>query len=426
MNRPLRLIRRIDRWSALLIFASITTIVIGTSLATSAALDADAQSAVDVRLRTRIERAAARIAVGKDLGKQLATAVSDQKGVQIAWVGPSGNIIDSSSAPEHISALRDQIARSGNGISLEIGDIALNGISVTVRVGTQRLADGSTLIAFAAAPRNRELGGDVARQFALLIALSAAGAACVYALLRFTAFRPLDRALQREQRLMADASHEMRTTASVISAGVELLAERNAVSPSQDQLLEDLRSESFRLNRMVRDLLRRSSLPNEETLPEVSSADLQTVIEQSVRRVNMIAPVNVRVETSLQPLRKGMFAVPRAILESVLDALLENAVQHAESQVRVGFEIDGPQVSVLVDDDGSGIAAEHRAAVMQPFARVESDRGTSGSGLGLAIASAAAGRLGGRLSIGDSPLGGARVRLQFEPGQPVGTVISKD
>lgn len=426
MNRPLRLIQRIGRWSALLIFVSITVIVIATSVAISAALDVDAQSAVDARLRTRIDRTATRIAAGKDPGKQLATAVSDQKGVQIAWVGPGGDIIASSAAPEHIAALRDQIARSENEISFGMGDIALNDIAVTVRVGTQRLADGSALIAFAAAPRNRVLGGDVARQFALLIALSAAGAACVYAILRFTAFRPLDRALQREQRLIADASHEMRTTAAVISAGVELLAERNAVNPSQNQLLEDLRSESLRLNRMVRDLLRRSSLPNEATLPEVSFVDLQSVIEQSVRRVTMIAPDNVRVETSLQPLRKGTFVVPRAILESALDPLLENAVQHAESHVCVGFEIGGPLVSVLVDDDGPGIAPEHREAVMQPFARVESDRGTSGSGLGLAIASAAAGRLGGSLSIEDSPLGGARVCLQFEPGQSVGTVISKD
>ena len=301
----------------------------------------------------------------------------------------------------------------------------LNGIAVTVRVGTERLADGSTLIAFAAAPRNRDPGGDVPRQFALLIALSVAGAGCVYVLLRFTAFGPLDRALKREQRLVADASHEMRTTAAVISAGVELLVERKAVSPSQQQLLADLQSESQRLNRMVRDLLKRSNLPQEAIAVQGGLVELKSVVEHAVRRAALVSPRRVRVETSLEALQGRRDLVAQSVLDSALDALLENAVQHAASRVSVGCEIESRYVNLLVDDDGPGIAPEHRAIVMQPFARVESHRGTPGSGLGLAIARSAAGRLGGSLSIEDSPLGGARLRLRFEPAKPVGTVITE-
>jgi signal transduction histidine kinase len=229
--------------------------------------------------------------------------------------------------------------------------------------------------------------------------------------------------VKREQRLIADASHEMRTTAAVISAGVELLAERKAVSPAQRQLLEDLQSESQRLNRMVGDLLKGSNLPQETSLRGRTSADLRSVIEQASRRVTLLAPNRVRVETSLQSLHATQISVPKTVLESALDALLENAVQHAQGRVLVGCEIEGRQVNLFIDDDGPGISPEHRAMVMQPFARVESHRGTPGSGLGLAIACSAAARLGGTLSIEDSPLGGARLRLRFEPAQPVGTVI---
>ena len=94
-------------------------------------------------------------------------------------------------------------------------------------------------------------------------------------------------------------------------------------------------------------------------------------------------------------------------------------------RVSIGCDIESRYVNLLVEDDGPGIAPEHRAIVMQPFARVESHRGTPGSGLGLAIARSAAGRLGGSLSIEDSPLGGARLRLRFEPAKPVGTVITE-
>ena len=211
----------------------------GTSLATSTALDAEAQSSVDARLRTRIERTATRIAVGKDPTKQLSADGSDIRGVQFAWIGRDGDLVSSSIATDHLESLRELIARAQAGISIESRQVSLNGIAVAVRVGTQRLSDGSTLVALSSSPRNVEPEGDVLRRTLLLFALSAGGAGCVYVLLRFTAFRPLDRVLKREQRLIADASHEMRTTAAVISAGIELLAERRAVNPAQQQLLGD-------------------------------------------------------------------------------------------------------------------------------------------------------------------------------------------
>ncbi|MFM2098134.1 MAG: envelope stress sensor histidine kinase CpxA [Chloroflexota bacterium] len=425
MTRPIRLINRISRWSALLIFISITAIVVGTSLATSTALDAEAQSSVDARLRTRIERTATRIAVGKDPTKQLSAVGSDIRGVQFAWIGRDGDLVSSSIATDHLESLRELIARAQAGISIESRQVSLNGIAVAVRVGTQRLSDGSTLVALSSSPRNVEPEGDVLRRTLLLFALSAGGAGCVYVLLRFTAFRPLDRVLKREQRLIADASHEMRTTAAVISAGIELLAERRAVNPAQQQLLGDLRSESQRLNRMVRDLLTRSSLPLESTQSEGNSADLQTIIEHALRRAILIAPKHVRFEEALPVKSLKQISVSRDLLDSALDALLENAAHHAVSRVLVNCAIDDGVVNIFIDDDGSGVPLPLRESIMQPFARVESNRGTSGAGLGLAIASAAAGQLGGQLSIEDSPLGGARLRLQFVPVQPVKNVTSK-
>jgi signal transduction histidine kinase len=425
VNRPIRLIQRINRWTALLIFISITAIVVGTSLATSTALDADAHSSVDARLRTRIERTATRITVGKDPTKQLAAVGSDIRGVQFAWIGRDGNLVTSSIATDHLESLRELIARAQAEISIESREISLNGIGVAVRVGTQRLADGSTLVALSSAPRNIEPEGDVLRRTLLLIALSTGGAGCVYVLLRFTAFRPLDRVLKREQRLIADASHEMRTTAAVISAGIELLVDRNAVNPAQQQLLGDLRSESLRLNRMVRDLLTRSSLPLQSTQSGGATADLQTVIEHALRRAILIAPREVRVDESLPVQSLKQIAVSRNLLDSALDALLENAAHHAVSRVLVSCAIDDGVVNICIDDDGSGVPLELRESIMQPFARVESNRGASGAGLGLAIASAAARQLGGQLSIEDSPLGGARLRLQFVPAQPVKNVIAE-
>lgn len=424
MNRPARLMQRITRWSAVLVFTSIAAIVVATSLLTGAVLEVDTQSTVDSRIRTRIERAADRLATGKDVSKLLSFDSPALKVVQIALFKADGSVQASSVSLEQLESLKRFLVTSAPEIRLETGELTSNGIAVALRVGTQRLADGSIVLAYAAAPRNANAGGDVSRQAGLLIALSLVGASCAYLLLRFTALRPLDRAVKREQRLIADASHEMRTTAAVISAGVELLADRKAVAPAQEQLLKDLQSESQRLNRMVGKLLKQSSLPRESTSAHLHPAELDSIINQAVRRITLIAPPGVRVEASLHALQNTQLSAPQSILESALDALLENAVQHAASRVLIGCEMAGRTVCLLVDDDGPGIAPVHREAVMAPFARAESGRGSQGSGLGLAIASAAVKQLGGSLVIEDSPLGGARLRLEFEPERPVKNVIS--
>lgn len=424
MNRPARLMQRITRWSAVLVFTSIAAIVVATSLLTGAVLEVDTQSTVDSRIRTRIERASDRLATGKDVSKLLSLDSPALKVVQIALFKADGSVQASSVSLEQLESLKGFLATSAPEIRLETGELTSNGIAVAVRVGTQRLADGSILLAYAAAPRNANAGGEVLRQAGLLIALSLVGASCVYLLLRFTALRPLDRAVKREQRLIADASHEMRTTAAVISAGVELLADRKAVAPAQEQLLKDLQSESRRLNRMVGNLLKQSSIPRESTSAHLHPAELDSIINQAIRRITLIAPPGVRVEASLHALQNTQLSAPQSILESALDALLENAVQHAASRVLIGCEMAGRTVCLLVDDDGPGIAPVHRDAVMAPFARAESGRGSQGSGLGLAIASAAVKQLEGSLVIEDSPLGGARLRLEFEPERPVKSVIS--
>lgn len=90
--------------------------------------------------------------------------------------------------------------------------------------------------------------------------------------------------------------------------------------------------------------------------------------------------------------------------------LLDNAARHADQNVAIGVRTDGDQVRLWIDDDGSGIPEVDRERVFQRFVRLDeartSDRG--GSGLGLAVVRSTVERLGGAITIDNSPLGGAR------------------
>ena len=107
------------------------------------------------------------------------------------------------------------------------------------------------------------------------------------------------------------------------------------------------------------------------------------------------------------------FRGQREDLDEMLGNLLDNACKWAASQVRLTSTTSGAQLIVDVDDDGGGIPAAMRDAVLQRGVRA--DEAAQGSGLGLAIVRDVAEIYGGSIALSESPLGGLRARLAL-PG----------
>lgn len=99
-------------------------------------------------------------------------------------------------------------------------------------------------------------------------------------------------------------------------------------------------------------------------------------------------------------------------LKRALGNLINNAAAHGEA-VRLSVEASGGRVSILVDDDGPGIAPSDREDAFRPFSRLDESRNANrtGVGLGLAIARDTIRAHGGELRLEDSPLGGLRARV---------------
>ena len=93
----------------------------------------------------------------------------------------------------------------------------------------------------------------------------------------------------------------------------------------------------------------------------------------------------------------------------MLANLLDNACKWARHAVSVTSSKDGDRILIDVDDDGPGIPASMRQAVLQRGVRA--DEAAQGSGLGLAIVRDLAEMYGGSIGLEGSPLGGSRARL---------------
>ena len=217
----------------------------------------------------------------------------------------------------------------------------------------------------------------------------------------------LDHANESSKRLVSDASHELRTPIAVMRTELEVATRTETTYHCANDWTETsgvLIGELDRLQFLVDDLLLLARGDERGfTVRDVDVVDLVHDVAARRRRPDVIVSVDV------DPERDTVVSGDRAALERALDHLVANAVRNASG--RVGVSIDGR--AVHVDDDGPGIPADQRDAVVRRFVRLDEGRGrdSGGAGLGLAVASDVAAAHGGRLVITDSPLGGARVSM---------------
>ena len=122
----------------------------------------------------------------------------------------------------------------------------------------------------------------------------------------------------------------------------------------------------------------------------------------------------ITIEVKADPLAK--FLGERQDLEEMAGNLVDNACKWAASHVFIEVLVDppaapgaGPQLRIIVDDDGRGLSAAERAQVSRRGQRL--DELKPGSGLGLSIVVDLAGLYGGSLSLRDAPIGGLRAEL---------------
>ena len=222
----------------------------------------------------------------------------------------------------------------------------------------------------------------------------------------------LETSSQKQRQFVSDASHELRTPLASIRANLEV-ALRNEQSTNWPEVARRVLSEDERMEDTVAELLELARLDESEgplvldALPEVDLDEVVADLAITTRRV----PVDTtKVSAGRVPGREDQLA--RAIRN-----LVDNAARHASSKVAVSLTTDesGHIVDLVVDDDGTGISPEDRDRVFQRFTRLDEGRArdAGGLGLGLALVKGIVESHHGIVTIGDSPLGGARFTVRL-------------
>ena len=136
---------------------------------------------------------------------------------------------------------------------------------------------------------------------------------------------------------------------------------------------------------------------------------LQPVVEGLLRVMRRVHAAR-NLELVVRPMADGLtFRGEQQDLQEMLGNLFDNACKWARQRIEFQAVPDRGQLIITLDDDGPGIAAARREAMIHRGAR--DDEQIPGSGLGLAIVDDLARLYDGRIELTDSPLGGLRATL---------------
>jgi signal transduction histidine kinase len=228
--------------------------------------------------------------------------------------------------------------------------------------------------------------------------------------------------IRSRQELLADVSHELRTPLARIRVALDLAADGTGDVELQRELLAEIAEDCGELERLIADVLQAARLDLAGRPAQVAAQRLHVEEFDPVSLVQRVAErfrtehptrqLELRCAEGLPPLNGDVMLIRRA-----LHNLLDNAQKYssAPALILLSAERIAGEISLRVEDQGIGIAAEDLPQIGSPFFRTDRSRNrrTGGIGLGVSLSRKIVEAHGGTLVVESAPERGTRVTLRL-------------
>ena len=210
-------------------------------------------------------------------------------------------------------------------------------------------------------------------------------------------------------RFVGILSHELRTPITSIYGGAQVLLKRamDLDHDTRTDLLTGLAEESERLQRIIENLLILARVERGADFFGPRPVLVHRVIAEVVERERAINPsATIRLTTD------GPLPVVTGDddqVAQVMRNLLANAIRYAGDDATIDVEVtgDGDGVRVTVRDDGPGISADEADELFGLYVRSKRSDVLPGAGIGLYVCRHLVEAMGGSITAGRAPRGGA-------------------
>lgn len=215
--------------------------------------------------------------------------------------------------------------------------------------------------------------------------------------------RPIRDMVEEQNRFISDASHELKTPLTSLKSTFEVhLRNPKRTVQEADLVVRESIQEVNKLQYLTESLLALAHhvRPNGQKIME--NIRLDEIIQVAVKKVSpMAAKKNITIETNASDVtvHGNKYTLPELFV-----TLLDNAIKYSEIKSSISIDIKTHErtVSVIVSDQGAGIAAADLPHIFDRFYRADAARTkthTNGYGLGLAIARKIANDHNGKITV---------------------------
>ena len=203
--------------------------------------------------------------------------------------------------------------------------------------------------------------------------------------------------ISQRTAMLSGISHDLKTPLTRLKLQIELL--------NKNQKLNSLKEEVTEMEKMINEYLDFASNQYSQPIENFNIVQLiQNLIDKSFKK-------NIRIKSA----KNLVFSGRKNLIRRCIANLINNSQKYAENILITCKKIK-TTIQINIDDDGPGIADEHREKVFRPFYRVDKSRTLNDSnvGLGLSIVEDIVNSHGGTVKLLNNPKGkGLRVSLSF-------------
>lgn len=199
----------------------------------------------------------------------------------------------------------------------------------------------------------------------------------------------LQKGFEQQRQFVSDASHELRTPATVICGYSDMLARWGKDDPqTAEECITAIHSEAINMQRLIEKLLFLARADQKRQVLHKEQIDMKMLIGDIFKDTQLIAPQHTVFCSANED--GYIFADPLCIRQ-MLRIFLDNSIKYTPDggKIEISSRNDGNQMIVKISDNGIGIHKEEQKKIFKRFYRVDTVRtknGVGGTGLGLSIA----------------------------------------
>ena len=219
--------------------------------------------------------------------------------------------------------------------------------------------------------------------------------------------------LQKQQELLGDISHELRSPLARMSVSLELARRGDT------EALEHMQSDLTRLDEFIGEILTLTRLQAQDQQQPLATVNLRTILE------GVAEDARLEVRSGSKSVRFSQaddcwLAGDPNLLRSCFENVLRNAIRYTApgTTVEIRLARSGSaslHAEISIDDSGPGVPNESLPRLFEPFFRVSEsrERSTGGTGLGLAISQKVVTLYGGTIKAHNRENGGLSISISL-------------